>query len=99
MNLRHPNIVQLYDFSETRNNYYFIMEYCSKGTLEHMMIENGGCFSERDVMFIFRQMVEGCMYLFKESVFHRDLKPANVLINHLNQVKIADFGFCKKLEE
>lgn len=32
------------------------------------------------------------------GVYHRDLKPANVLI-HNNVGKIADFGFCKMLED
>lgn len=34
MALSHQNIVQFQDFSETKNNYYFIMEYCKDGTLD-----------------------------------------------------------------
>jgi serine/threonine protein kinase len=97
--LDHPNVIKCFDHSETQNNFYIFMEYCAKGTLEKLITDNGGNFSEQVSLFIFQQMVEGCMYLFHNSIFHRDLKPANVLISADNHVKIADFGFCKKLEE
>ena len=42
--------------------------------------------------------MDGCVYLYEKGVFHRDLKPANVLISK-GVAKIADFGFCKMLED
>lgn len=98
MNLQHPKIVLFYDFSETVNNYYFFMEYCSKGTLEQLMREKIE-FTEAEAVHIFKQLASGCKYLFDKNVFHRDLKPANVLLNKDNEVKLADFGFCKKVED
>jgi len=35
--------------------------------------------------------------LVSKNILHRDLKPGNIIF-HNNQVKIADFGFCKSLE-
>jgi serine/threonine-protein kinase ULK/ATG1 len=35
--------------------------------------------------------------LINKNILHRDLKPGNVIF-HNNQVKVADFGFCKALE-
>lgn len=34
----------------------------------------------------------------KKNILHRDLKPGNIIFND-NIVKVADFGFCKALED
>ena len=45
--LVHPNIVRLFDFKRTTNNYYFVMEYCPNGDLQGFMRKHsGGKFSE-----------------------------------------------------
>jgi serine/threonine-protein kinase ULK/ATG1 len=40
----------------------------------------------------------GCSYLYDKGIFHRDLKPENILI-HNGEVKLADFGFAKVIED
>lgn len=47
-------------------------------------------------MDIFLQILNGLKTLFEEKVLHRDLKPGNILF-HNNEIKVADFGFCKAL--
>ncbi|CAD8100980.1 unnamed protein product [Paramecium primaurelia] len=48
------------------------------------------------IIFIFQLL--GCGYLYEKNIIHRDLKPSNVLLQD-NQIKIADFGLSKALEE
>lgn len=39
------------------------------------------------------QVLQGLVYLHHERhVIHRDIKPSNLLVNHLGEVKITDFG-------
>ena len=49
---------------------------------------------EKDVRFIFKQIVEGINYLHSNNFIHRDIKLENILIDKKNkQIKIIDFGF------
>lgn len=91
-----PNIIKLKEFIQSKNNFYFVYEYCNGGTLEDYI---GGKkkLSEKEALYFFSQIVNGFKSLFIHKVLHRDLKPANILI-HNDIVKIADFGFCKPLE-
>jgi serine/threonine-protein kinase ULK/ATG1 len=53
---------------------------------------------EEEALILFKQLIDGANFLFDKGVFHRDLKPANILIKD-GIIKIADFGFCKVMEE
>lgn len=62
------------------------------------MVDKNGPYTESDARILFSQIVAGIEYLHSLDVAHRDLKPENVLLNHQNQVKVADFGladFCR----
>ena len=32
--INHPNVMHLYDYMETENNYYLVIQYCNQGDLE-----------------------------------------------------------------
>ena len=49
-------------------------------------------------MSIFRQTLEGIWNAHCQKVIHRDLKPENILLFDNEQVKISDFGLCKRLD-
>lgn len=57
-----------------------------------------GKLNYNDAMQAFREIVEGCAYLYNQNIFHRDLKPENILIKD-GTYKISDFGFAKHTEE
>ena len=42
------------------------------------------------------QLLKGLDACHRRGIMHRDLKPANILL-HNDQVKLADFGFCRML--
>ncbi|TKA22853.1 hypothetical protein B0A50_07753 [Salinomyces thailandicus] len=92
--LEHPNIVQLYDVWENRNELYLIMEYVDGGELFHYVDERKG-LHEDEAVYIFRQIVSALLYCHRLLICHRDLKPENILLNSKDlTVKLIDFGMA-----
>ena len=90
-----PHIVKFYELLQTKNNCYFVYEFCGGGTL-HDQLKKHGKFDEKKAISIFCELVAGLKILRKHNIMHRDLKPENVLIKD-GVYKLADFGFCKEL--
>uniref|UniRef100_UPI00398F2EED serine/threonine-protein kinase ULK1 isoform X3 n=1 Tax=Pristiophorus japonicus TaxID=55135 RepID=UPI00398F2EED len=104
--LKHVNIVALYDFQEMANSVYLVMEYCNGGDLaDYLHLK--GTLSE-DTIRLFLQQIAGAMkMLHSKGVIHRDLKPQNILLSYAGgrksnpnsiRIKIADFGFARYLQ-
>ncbi|XP_067910696.1 serine/threonine-protein kinase ULK1 isoform X2 [Heterodontus francisci] len=104
--LKHDNIVALYDFQEMANSVYLVMEYCNGGDLADYL-HSKGTLSE-DTIRLFLQQIAGAMkMLHSKGVIHRDLKPQNILLSFTGgrksnpnniRIKIADFGFARYLQ-
>ena len=95
--LRHPNIIQLFDFFEDDENFYLLLEY-TPGTDLRQAINRNGRFSETSSLEILRQLVEAINFMQASGIMHRDLKLANILL-HKNKPQITDFGLAVKLDE
>lgn len=94
--LDHPNIVHLFDVVTTANNIYIIQEFCDGGTLDQLLKKQHR-LSERDAIFVMKDLINGFSELMSKNIVHRDLKPANIFING-GRFKIGDFGFAKKID-
>ncbi|XP_064434244.1 serine/threonine-protein kinase ULK1 isoform X3 [Mirounga angustirostris] len=104
--LKHENIVALYDFQEMANSVYLVMEYCNGGDLADYL-HTMRTLSE-DTIRLFLQQIAGAMHLLhSKGIIHRDLKPQNILLSNPGgrranpnsiRVKIADFGFARYLQ-
>ncbi|KAI9475556.1 MAG: kinase-like domain-containing protein [Benjaminiella poitrasii] len=93
--LKHPNIVMLYEMITTENNIHIISEYCPNGDLLDVLTESGGRCSEIRVNRWFRQLADAIKYCHMHSIVHRDLKLENILLDADDNVKICDFGFAR----
>jgi serine/threonine protein kinase len=87
--LHHPNLVQTYDITEVGGLPSIVMELVTGGTLE------GGALTRDEA----GQVAAGLAHAHRRAVVHRDLKPANLLRSATGQVKVADFGIARALEE
>lgn len=89
--LRHKNIIQLYQIIQTRSNLYIIMEFATGGEL-YNYIKLKKRLTEIETSKFFQQIISGIDYLHKNNIAHRDLKPENLLIDFNKEIKIVDFG-------
>lgn len=88
--LRHPNIVQVFDFDTHENHPYIVMEYLKGPTLStylQSLHNNGIKLSLEQIGQILKSLVAGLDYAHVHGVIHRDIKPANILLHN----KTGDF--------
>uniref|UniRef100_A0A0R3RKT4 Serine/threonine-protein kinase ULK3 n=1 Tax=Elaeophora elaphi TaxID=1147741 RepID=A0A0R3RKT4_9BILA len=99
-NLKHRNIVCLYDFQWDRKNVYLIMEYCGGGDLGSF-IKHYGSLPEAVTRHFFRQLASAIQYMRAMNVAHMDLKPQNILLTNRYKpsIKVSDFGLSQYLKK
>lgn len=101
--LKHPNIVQVFDFGISENSKpYLITEYLQGESLADILQTSTNIPAQRAVS-IFLQVCDGLSVLHKKGIVHRDLKAGNIFLVHeadaSDVVKILDFGIAKMLDD
>ncbi len=86
-----PSIVTAYDGYPTGDNAFLALEYCSGGTLDQLLLEQGRLPLERAYNLIL-DVAAGLTDTHERSVLHRDVKPANVFLTGAGKAKLGDFG-------
>ena len=94
--MRHPNIVDLYDFGEYQGTPYMIVEYVPGGSLATRMAH--GRLNRSTALKYLHGIARGLDYAHQHGVVHRDVKPANVLLTGEDEPVLADFGLAKLLQ-
>lgn len=98
--LKHPNIVELYDYEENDAGCFLIMEYVDGIPLDEYIIKESGPIATENAIKIFSGMLKGFAYAHKKKIVHRDVKPSNIIISKdFKTVKILDFGIAKILDD
>ena len=102
LNLRHPNLVSVYDIRyDADQQGWIVMEFIEGESLRDQLDRNIAppvhAYEQGDpdrVVPAFAQMVAGVTYLHDQGIVHRDLKPANIFIER-GLAKIGDYGLSK----
>ncbi len=95
LNLKHPNLVVLYDVKQSdRGENWVVMEFVAGENLGDLIAKYPKGMAETDVLALLRGICDGVGYLHEHGIVHRDLKPGNIFIEN-NQVKIGDYGLAK----
>ncbi len=94
--LRHPNIVDVYDFGDFQGTPYMIVEYIPGGSLANTMAH--GSVDQATALKYLRGIAAGLDYAHGHGIVHRDVKPANVLLTNEGTPVLADFGLAKLLQ-
>ncbi|NXH20459.1 PLK4 kinase, partial [Bucco capensis] len=96
--LKHPSILELYNYFEDSNYVYLILEMCHNGEMSRYIKNRKKPFSEEEARHFLRQITTGMLYLHSHGILHRDLTLSNVLLTSNMDVKIADFGLATQLK-
>lgn len=95
--MRHPNIVQVYDFDydETLAIYYMVMEYIEGPTLKDRLAN--GPLTIPEAIEIGASIAEALDYAHHQGMVHRDIKPANIMFLPTGSPVLTDFGIARML--
>jgi pSer/pThr/pTyr-binding forkhead associated (FHA) protein len=100
--LKHPNIVQIFDFGSTEGIFYFAMEWCEGGGVDRLMAQHNGKLPLKWAEPIILQSLEALAHAHEKGFVHRDLKPSNILLSFVQNnvvAKLSDFGLAKSFEK
>lgn len=98
--LRHPNIVQVYDFDHEPGSdlYYMVMEYVDGPTLRTRLTQlsfQGQWTTIPEAIRITRDLASALAYAHARDMVHRDIKPANIMLDSDGRVVLTDFGIAR----
>ena len=91
--LYHPNIVGVYDYGETEDMAYIVMELLHGEPLD-VLLQTRGRLPLAEVSLIMTGLLAGLQHSHSRGVVHRDIKPSNVILTRDKVVKITDFGIA-----
>lgn len=97
--LRHPHIVQLYDFGDYSDGYYMILEYVEGEALYNRLKRlhmDGKRLSAVQIQRLMLQMTDALSYIHQQGIVHRDIKPANILLDTEDSALLTDFGIARQ---
>ncbi len=107
--LRHPNIVQIYDFDTADGHPYIVMEYIRGPSLAAYLKnlhERNERMQPQHIARLMSKLANALDYAHEQGVIHRDIKPGNILLHvkagesrsmFTDQIEpiITDFGLVR----
>ncbi|XP_078395677.1 serine/threonine-protein kinase PLK4 isoform X1 [Cetorhinus maximus] len=96
--LKHPSILELYNYFEDNNYVYLVLEMCHNGEMSRYLKNRKATFSEDEARHFMHHIVTGMLYLHSHGILHRDLTLSNLLLTSDMNIKIADFGLAAQLK-
>ncbi|MCP5094208.1 MAG: protein kinase, partial [Chloroflexi bacterium] len=110
--LRHQNVVQMYDFGLQKGISFMVMEYIEGETLKDRLIrlrDIGERMPLTDVMHVIANLAAALDHAHAHNIVHRDVKPTNVMLRQEERLAqltggssfaavLTDFGVARMLE-
>ncbi len=96
--LRHANIVQVFDFNHDQDVYYMVQEFVPGETLQEKLRrlnKTDRRMPLKEALGYTLNICEAAGYAHQRGLIHRDIKPANIIINVHGQAILMDFGIVK----
>lgn len=93
--LRHPNIVQIYDFDKHDTGYFMAMEFIEGSDLAVQMRQleaEKALLPNEKIISVISDVAAALDYAHEQGVIHRDVKPPNIMLNPNGQSILTDFG-------
>lgn len=100
--LRHPHILQIYDFDIKRRRPYMVMEFIEGQNLKEYLYDlhaMGQTLPWDEVLRIMARVADALDYAHHRNMIHRDVKPANIMLAKDGGVFLSDFGLVRLLDQ
>ena len=94
--IRHPNVIRIFDAGESEGVYFIAMEYIA-GKEVGTIIQQYGHLSVATALQIGVQITAALQYAYERAIVHRDIKPRNIMVTRRGIAKLVDFGLAKRL--
>jgi serine/threonine protein kinase len=101
LELTHKNIVRIHDFVYDERSGCISMEYVDGDTLSNLRVDKPRkVFEPHELAEWTSQLCDALDYAHTHvRIIHRDLKPSNLMVNQRGDLKVADFGIARSLNE
>lgn len=96
--LRHENIVAVYDSGEADGYLYIAMEYIDGKDLYELIRKRGRIPVNRSIQMI-KEVASALQHAHEQNIVHRDIKPSNLLIRLDGKVKLTDLGLARSIDD
>jgi len=93
----HPNLVQVHDMELMGSVNYLVLEFVRGRSLREWINEKE--IPPPQVFAIMHGVLQALDYAHRRAIVHRDMKPENVLISDEGNVKVADFGIARLMDD
>ena len=94
--LSHPGIATVYDYGETSDVAYLVMEMVPGQTLSELLVGQPE-LSTKTKLSILVQAAQALRAAHLAGVIHRDAKPGNLMVGPDGTVKVTDFGIARAI--
>jgi serine/threonine protein kinase len=94
--LKHPNIVEAFDFFWSEGQVFMVMEYLEGESLQSLL-QTQHHLPAKKCLPLFAKICSALSHAHDHGIIHRDLKPANVMLMPNEEAKLLDFGVAKFL--
>jgi serine/threonine protein kinase len=94
--LDHPNAIKTYDFGNTSNGAYMLLELFKVQNLKQQIVSGGYRKLQHRAKEILTAAAAGLAHMHERGWLHRDIKPDNFLVRDDNVVKLIDFNLARK---
>jgi eukaryotic-like serine/threonine-protein kinase len=109
-NLQHPAIVGVLDFGEAEGEYVMVLEYVHGfhlGTWARYVQDARGTMAVEHAVEVMLPVLDALEFAHRMErgdgtplgIVHRDISPANILLDHLGNVKLHDFGIARMADD
>jgi serine/threonine-protein kinase len=92
--LNHPNIVTLYHSGQFESRPYLVLEYIEGRSVASIVKTREPVPLHVRLRWL-EELCDGLQFAHDRGVIHRDIKPANLMIDHLDRLRILDFGIAR----
>jgi serine/threonine-protein kinase len=96
--LQHPHIVQVFDRGDWDGIPYMAMELVDGVTLKDVIRDQAPLDPVKTIDQI-SQVLDALRYAHRRGLVHRDIKPQNVLVGPDGDLKVADFGIARAIDD